>query len=290
MTGKHQIVVSAENNAYMGWQCKLFYYSCVTRMNHQPIIIVHDSGSDWHPDFYDLAKAGCGVYPAPSYRVNGQGDDYACRNHPGSLLQAAALLSGQELLIVLCDPDMIFVSPVDFPELLSGEFSHFMNYDRDFVNEPLRELGIEREALEAQKDSLRCSVPYVVPVKYARELGANWLEAVDAFYPRRWEDIMYAFGLAVLKLGLKLNIMHLADSNYWPEDKANCPVIHYAYGDEHWNKRSYFTDEEAPNVWMPPEREPRGTILCELFAQIREAREFYRDFYFPAQRQPLALS
>ena len=281
MTGKHQIVVSAENNAYMGWQCKLFYYSCVTRMNHQPIIIVHDSGSDWHPDFYELAKTGCGIYPAPSYRVNGFGHDYACRNHPGTLIQAAALLAGQDLLIVLCDPDMIFMSPAEFPEILSGEFSSFMNYDRDFVTAALRELGLERETLDAQKDSLCCSVPYVVPVKNAGELGAKWLEAVDAFYPRRWEDVMYAFGLAVLKLGLKLNVTRLADHNYWPEEKAKHAMIHYAYGDERWNKRRYSTNEQAPNIWQPPEGEPKGTILGELCAQIREAREFYRDVYFP---------
>ena len=56
--GKHRIVVSAENNGYIGWQCKLFYYSCVTRTSFQPLFIVHAMGSEWHPDFHELVKAG----------------------------------------------------------------------------------------------------------------------------------------------------------------------------------------------------------------------------------------
>jgi len=277
----HQIVVSAENNAYMGWQCKLFYYSCVTRMNHQPIIIVHDSGADWHPDFRALAKAGCGIYGAPGYRINALGDEYAPRNTAGSLIRAAEIFAGQDVLIVLCDPDMIFARAVDFPEVLSGDFITYMNYDRDFVSDALRELGMNREQLEPQKDSLRCGVPYVIPVTEAHVLGRTWLEAVEAFPARRWEDIMYAFGLAVVKLGLKLNVTQLSAHNYWPAEKVSAPMIHYAYGDERWTKRTFFTDEQVRELWSPTLDAPAGTILGEILGQIREAREFYRDAYFP---------
>ena len=114
MSEHFQIVVSAENNSYLSWQCKLFYYSCVTRMNHQPIIIVHDWGHGWHPDFYGLAKAGCAIYPAPSYRVNKSGYDYAPRNTAGSLIHAAEICAGKSEFIVLCDPDMIFANTLVF--------------------------------------------------------------------------------------------------------------------------------------------------------------------------------
>jgi len=53
--------------------------------------------------------------------------------------------------------------------------------------------------IEAQKGELRCGVPYVIPVSDAGRLAELWLEAIDAFPPRRWEDNMYAFGLAVAK-------------------------------------------------------------------------------------------
>jgi hypothetical protein len=281
MTGQHQIVVSAENNPYMGWQCKLFYYSCVTRLNHQPIIIVHESGSDWHSDFYDLAKAGCFVDRAPSYRAHPFRDEYPPRNTAGSLIRAAELFAGQDVLIVLCDPDIIFARELEFPTILSGEFSSIMNYDRDFVAPALRAMGIERELPDDEKASLRCSVPYVVPTDLAHELGSVWLQAVDAFSPRRWEDIMYAFGLAVVKLGLKLNVTHLSDSNFWPDEKVKAPMIHYAYGDERWTKRNFYRDEHMRELWNPPPGIQEDSILGEVIKQIKEANKFYGDAGFP---------
>ncbi|MDX6614681.1 MAG: hypothetical protein QOD75_3867 [Blastocatellia bacterium] len=282
MTGKHQIVVSAENNAYTAWQCKLFYYSCVTRLKHQPLILVHELGGELHPSFHELAKAGCAVHLAPGYRFHGSGDDYACRNTAGSLIHAGKILPGRDTLIVLCDSDMIFTGPVRFPEVLSGEFSSFVNYDRDFVSEALGRLGIQRAALDREKEGLRCCVPHVVPTVLSQELGATWLEAIDAFMPRRWEDLMYAFGLSVVKLGLKLQITHLVDHNYWPDHKVKAPIIHYAYGDERWTKRNYFRDDQMHDIWNPTATGAAGSILAEILKQISEAREFYGEAYFSA--------
>lgn len=279
MTAHHQIVVSAENNPYIAWQCKLFYFSCVTRMNHQPVVIVHDWGEEWHPDFYELAKAGCAIYSAPNYRYDSDGNDYACRNHPGSLLRAAEIFHDQDVSIVLCDPDMVFVRRVEFPQGLAGEFSSFMDYDRDFVNEVLPKLDLMREALDQQKDSLCVSVPYVIPSRIARQLSESWLSTIELFSPRRWEDVMYAFGLSAMKIGLSVEVTHLVDHNYWPEEKLQAPMIHYAYGDERWNKRDYSTDETNTRVWNPPNIHPPETILGELANQIREAREFYRSVF-----------
>ena len=280
---KHQIVVSAENNPYMGWQCQLFYFSCITRLDHHPIIIVHDSRRNWYSGFYDLVKAGCAVYPAPNYRVYGSGDDYACRNHPGSLIEAAKRLTDQNAFIVLCDADLIFTRTIEFPETLSGEFSSILNYESDFVSAASRELGIDSELVCSQQDSLGCSVPYIIPVPQAHELGTTWLRAIDAFRPRRWEDVMYAFGLAVVKLGLKLNITRLADTNYFPNEKVRAAIIHYAYADERWDKRHYFTFEQAATVWKPSLETTPGSILDEILTQIRQAGDFYRDPYFSAQ-------
>jgi len=279
MTTCHQIVVSAENNPYMAWQCKLFYFSCVTRMNHQPVVIVHDSRPAWHPDFYELAKVGCAVYPAPNYRFDLHGNDYAGRNPPGSLLCAAELFRDQDVLIVLCDPDMVFIRRVEFPETLAGEFSSFMDYDRDFVNAVLPKLGIPRELLDAQKHSLSVSVPYVVPSRIARAFGEAWMSIIELFDPRRWEDVMYAFGLTAVKLGLPVAVTNLVDHNYWPEEKVKASMIHYAYGDERWNKRDYSSNETNSAVWNPPQNYPPETILGELANQIKEAREFYRSVF-----------
>jgi hypothetical protein len=278
--GKHRIVVSAENSPYLAWQCKLFYFSCVTRLNLQPIIIVHETGRDWHPDFYDLAKAGCAVHSAPNYRSKGRGEDYACRNHPGSLINAAEICDAQDEFIVLCDPDMIFARSTDFPEFLAGEFSSYMDFNRGFVSEARLRFGIEREISDSEKETLRCAVPYIMPREMASEFGRTWLQAIDAFAPRRWEDDMYAFGLTVVKLGLELNVTHLTDHNYSPDEQVRAPIIHYCYGDERWTKRNYFTGEQAGAVWYPEAIAAEKTILGEVLSQLTQARDFFRDSYF----------
>ena len=296
---KHRIVVSTENNPYMGWQCKLFYFSCVTRLNQQPIVIVHETGRDWHPDFYDLVRAGCAVHSVPNYRTSACGDDLPGRNSAGSLIKAAEICAGRDELIVLCDPDMIFVRATEFLNCLSAEFSSFMDYDRDLVEEARLRFGIQRDELDAKKKKLTVAVPYVVPTRTASEFGRTWLQAIDAFPSRQWENdqrairpagspvyerrhvVMYAFGLTVVRLGLEIEVTHLTDHNYWPDEPVRAPMIHYAYGDERWNKRNYFTDEQAPGVWNPATKAAQGTILSEVLSQLRQAGEFYRNPYFP---------
>src|SRR6266568_5135270 len=116
----YRIVVSAENSPYLAWQAKLFHFSCVSRVGRSPIVIVHDCGSKWCRDFQELADAGAIVSRAPSYRITSNGDDYLCRNIPGSLLHAAKLCSARDEFIVFCDPDMIFVRQPDFSRSHSG--------------------------------------------------------------------------------------------------------------------------------------------------------------------------
>ena len=61
------------------------------------------------------------MYSVPNYRTGRSGDDYAGRNHPGSLIEAAHLLGDQHNFIVLCDPNLIFTREVEFLESLAGE-------------------------------------------------------------------------------------------------------------------------------------------------------------------------
>jgi hypothetical protein len=272
---RYRIVVSAENSPYLAWQARLFHFSCLSRLNHTPIIIVHDCGSKWRRDFQELADAGAIVSRAPSYRITSNGDDYLPRNTAGTLLHAAELCPAKDEFIVLCDPDMIFVRKPDFSSGLSGEYYGYVNYDRKPVRRAAKKIGIKLEMLDRQKRELCCGVPYVIPVAVAKRLAEAWLQAIDAFSPRHWEDQMHAFGLAVVKLGLRLTLTHMMNHNYWPNAPVDRDVIHYCYGDETWNKRSYFTARQARKVWSPAAPAQQGTILAELVSQIREARDFY---------------
>jgi hypothetical protein len=278
MKPSHRIFVSAENNSYCGWQTKLFYFSSVTRLNHQPTIIVHDSGRRWHQDFYDLARAGARVRSAPSY-AQSVNDHYPPRNTAGTLLHAAGMCS-QDELIVLCDPDMIFVNDPDFPESVSGNFYSYLDYDGPEVVAATRSFKVVQARLEKQKEELRCGVPYVIPTAHARRLGELWLQAVDAFPPRRWIDIMHAFGLAAVRLGLRVTLTDLVDFDEQPKARVRRDMIHYCYGDETWEKRTFADDGKAGEVWFPKIEAKKGTILGEILSQIVEARKFYADSYF----------
>jgi hypothetical protein len=277
MTGKHRIVVSAENTAYGGWQAKLFYYSCVTRIGYQPTIVVHQTGGEWHPAFHDLARAGAQVIAAPSYIQSGD-EIYLVRNAGGTLLEAASFCRPEEM-IVLCDPDMIFLDALQFPATRAAEYCSYLDYQRPRVAIATAKLGIAAQRVREQESQLCCGVPYVVPASEARAFAQVWLEAIDAFRPHEWEDAMYAFGLALVKLGLSNDLTHMVQSNLEPGAPAQRAMVHYCYGDEHWNKRHFVEEQDAAKVWQPAISAEAGTVLGEMLAQIKEAASFYEDPY-----------
>ncbi len=282
MTSRHRIVVSLENKADHAWQAKLFHFSCITRINHHATFIVHENRSAWHADFADLVRAGAIVRKAPSYFTPGTAPT---RNFPGTLICAAPLCAPDEL-IVLCDPDMIFVGKPEFSRDFSGTYCSYMDYDQPPVHAAAKRLGIQLELLRAQQEQVRCGVPYVIPADRAERLGEKWLTAFDAFSTKGrdwndvWLDVMYAFGLAVIRLGWTLTLADLVNMDHPAGAILEREIIHYCHGEPAWNKRWYLSPEEAPKVWDPPFKPAEGTVLCELFSQLRQARNFYRNPYF----------
>lgn len=276
MIARHRIVVSVENTPFFGWQAKLFYYSCVTRLGVQPLFIVHATGRPWEPEFYELVRAGASVKMVPSYVIN----ERLPRNSAGTLLHAAELCAEDDF-IVLCDPDLLFVRNVTFPSCLSGNYYSYLHDRQPSVETAVKNLGLQREIQRHKDPRLCCGVPYVIPVKDARRLAEAWLEAVDAF-PQRgfremWMDIMYAFGLASLKLGLEMRVTRQVDTNARPYARRRHDIVHYSDGDIAWDKRQFLHRPDINKVWHPPFEAKKGTVVHEVFRQINEARVFYND-------------
>jgi hypothetical protein len=281
MNSRHRFVVSAENGAFHAWQCKLFYYSSITRLQHQPIFIVHANGSAWHPDFRDLVRAGAIVRTAPSYvAANG----IPSRNFPGTLLEAAPLLRSGEL-IVLCDPDMVFVSRLKLPTVLAASYYSYMNYDEPSIYAAARRLRLRKRTLHDRQHELVCGTPYIFPVEIARKFGFTWLQAFDSFPSENrdgdniWLDLMYAFGLAALKLDLEVKMFDAVNVDSPPGCMLTRTIIHYGMGDTSWDKRWYRADDTIPKVWKPSFIPDEGTVLSELFSQIRNTPRFYQDIF-----------
>ena len=267
------IVVSAENNNYMAWQCKLFHYSCVSRVGVAPTIFVHDSGHQWHPWFYDIVRAGGQVHGLPSYAHTSSGFLYKPRNTPGTLLEAADLFKDDDHL-VLCDPDMIFLRKPAFSPALSGSFYAGMNYDQEPVLSATREMEISPVDV-LNRPELRCGVPHVIPITLSRVLARTWLKIIDRFPMTIWEVSMYALGLAVTHLKIPITLNSLVGTEYRMASKPNGDMIHYCYSRDLWDKRNFFTEEAARRVWAAEGVAEEGTIMAEILKQLREARNFY---------------
>ena len=282
MNAKHRLVVSAENGAYHAWQCKLFYFSSVTRLDHQPIFIVHANGRPWHPGFYDLVRAGAILRPARSYiGTNG----IPSRNCVGSLLEAASILESNEL-IVLCDPDMVFASRPELPSCLAACHYDYLSCERPSIYAAARHMRLPKTLLRGQKHVLLCGTPYIVPAALATEIGNAWLRAFDCFpltergpEDNVWLDLMFAFGLAVLKLKLELQIFDVVNLDSPAGCKLSRNIVHYGMGSRSWDKRSYRTEEAIARVWEPPFVPIKGTVLAELFTQMRAVPKFYSSTY-----------
>lgn len=272
----HRFVVSAENNPFFGWQCKLFYYSCVTRLGIQPLFLVHDTGRPWEPEFYELVRAGATVKMVPSYII----DERLCRNVAGALLHASQLCADADF-IVLCDPDMLFVRSLSFPATLAGNFYSYLDFGQSVVQRTAEKLGLQRELRQRRDPQLCCGPPYVIPVLDARRLAENWLQAVDAFpqrsFEEMWMDIMYAFGFAVLKLGLRVRLIDFVDTNTKPRARLRHDMVHYCDGNDGWDKRDFLRRNQVGEVWDPRIKAAKGRVLEEIFRQIKEAKAFYTD-------------
>ena len=131
--------------------------------------------------------------------------------------------------------------------------------------------------MQQQQESLRCSVPYVIPTTQAEELGVTRLNAVDAFRPRRWEGRDVCLWAGPGEAGTTTEY-HSSGGYYLRAGcKVRAPIIHYAYGDDSWTKRSYHTAEQAAAIWETRAETTPGTILDEILTQIQQAGEFYRD-------------
>jgi hypothetical protein len=271
-----RVVISAEANAYMAWQAKLAHYSCLSRLGQPAIVVVHQGSERGLRDFADIRRTGGLTVSAPSYRLTSRGRNYAPRNTAGTLLEAAHAVSPRIDYLILCDPDVVFRRALDAAPVLTGAACGYMDYAELPVRAAMKRLGIDPRRVGPEDDGpLCCGIPYIIPRALAEPLALAWLDAIDAFLRPRWEDVMHAFGLAVLMLRLRLRRLSIADTNFDGGAPARAPVVHYCYDNPLWSKRRFVSGPSARQVWRPPNGAPPGSVLAEIFKQLEEAGRFY---------------
>lgn len=277
MPADYEIVVSAENTAYLLWQCFVSYASCVETQGVAPSFVVHGDGP-LLAGFQALVELGARVIRAPSYRMS-RGGEYTARNTAGTLAEAAHDRSWT----LVCDPDFLFLRPlrgrldaIGTERAVSWDSVSYMRVDqqnRRWLTDACLERGID----PARLDSVGVGgvVPNLVPSALREEFAARWIGAVDTLVglARRtgdvpWVTIAWGFALAAWELELELVLTELTATTLGgatePESSLTHPILHYCYGDAMFDKRRHRGADSAARVWTLP---ARGSSVSAAFVR-----------------------
>jgi hypothetical protein len=284
---EYEIVVSAENSAYLLWQCLLFHAACVGVQGVAPCFVVHGS-APLLAGFQELSRLGARVMSAPNYRA-GARIDYPPRNTPGSLLE----VEHDREWTLLCDPDMVIVRPLpaDVAPLcqgrpLSWESSSYMQVEAlgPWLIEACRGRGIDPDRVQRHRHG--GGVPHLVHRDLRRRFAATWLAATDTLVDvgvrtsdMHWVASMWGFALATWELDVAVALTSLTQTSHLgsttPEAALGAHMLHYCYGDETFHKHDHRSAETAPNAWKA--RTTESSVSGWLVRRIVEARAWYLD-------------
>ena len=240
-------IVSIEDTPYHTWQALLFAHSAWTRCGVRPSVVIHDQVNASFGGAADILNDVVDILRVQSYRGKVCGLDYPPRNFPGTLLEAAHRWALEDDWFVLFDPDMLFVQKVEFVPRWSADRVGY------------------------GPAGARVGVPYVIQASRAEELAWEWLRVLDSAKTWTWEMVMWAYVVAMRRLGIGYAETQWADSNFKPLAVSTAPMIHYCYGDEkRWTKRAFQYD-----VYSVFERIPIGigvSIEGKIYEQLDEVR------------------
>jgi hypothetical protein len=284
----YEIVVSAENNAYLLWQCLLFHVACVEVQGARPCFVIHGD-QPLLPGFEELRRIGARVIAAPNYR-SGARLEYPPRNTPGTLVE----VEHDREWTLLCDPDLLIVRalPSSAKQLchdrrVSWDSCSYMvvaDDIRDWLVAACRRRGVSPARVHGHL--VGGGVPHFIHRDVKPDFARRWLEATDTLIDvgvetdnMRWVASMWGFAIAMWELDLPPALTTLAQTSYLgsrtERSTLGASVLHYTYGDELFDKRAYASDQAAPEVWKTA---AAGTSLSAwLVAQIALARAWYAE-------------
>jgi len=260
------IVLSAENNDFMAWQCLVFHHSCITKVGKAPIVVVHGDEPELVDGFTWLAQAGGRIQRAPNFRHYGK-----LMYAPWNQLKTVELVQSDEPWLVFADTDMVFLDEVDFDPLLADLDERTISLDhiaflvvhdenRSLVAEGCAHAGIDLSRMES--NPVNGATPYLMANSLRNELCAAWepftrhyLEAAyehhGGYDPGVWVSLMWGFALAIHHLDLEFVLSNLCVHTFQdPQIAADeRPILHYSYGNDAFNKRRFHTRDRYDELW-----------------------------------------
>jgi hypothetical protein len=301
------IVVSAENTAYLGWQSALFHHSCVQATGRAPLVVVHGDEPELVEEYQHIAAAGGRIQRAPNFRTY-RGVTFA----PFNTIATAQLAETDAGHILLAEPDMVFLRPPPVAETLAEMEAHAISFDRigylhirdenrARMREVCRRIGADFEALDTHP--VDGGVPHLIPIGERAALCAAWFDLTVAIaqtvidldrrwwdrfarrslmtFPGNWISGMWGLVLAVRQLGLNPVMTEWCASNareglFGPADrpKPSPSIIHYCYSQPGFDKRKH-RDRHALLAWSATAEPPAGSSAATILAQLNAAADFY---------------
>jgi hypothetical protein len=290
----YDLVVASDNNNYLAWQCMVAHHSCITHLGKVPIFTVHGGNEPLVEGYRILKEKGGIIQRLPSERLAGK-FDYVCRN-------VWATLKGVETsadYIVLCDPDIVFLRPVDFSGIAAGLHEESVSLDRvgymrvgdhnrAILEEVCKASWIDKRLLDGITSS--GGMPYVIPTIFRRRIAREWAARTEdclvaslkhhgKMNSEVWISIMWGFVLAALRNDIPMSFTNLCIANGASSENqaaalSQHAIIHYCYGDEFFNKKNYMNkDASVSAVWKASA--PEGTVNGAVSKAIRDAAIFY---------------
>lgn len=287
----YDIVVSSDNNDYLAWQCMLFHHSCITHLGQAPIIVVHGDGGPLVRGYRLLKEKGGLIQRLPSMTSAGS-ITYPPRN-------MWATLKGVETSaenIIFCDPDFIFLRPIDFAAIvarLDGKaitLDHVSYMTVGEHNRPVLEAVCKKAWISTRHlDELKVSggSPLIVPTRLRRRLAREWANLTEEYLQAGfqhhggmtsevWIAAMWGLVLGAFRIDVPITLTRWCVNNQagLTVDLGNRHIVHYCYGDEVFDKRRFGTAEASlKTVWKT--QAPEGTVNGAIAKALHAAAEFY---------------
>jgi peptidyl serine alpha-galactosyltransferase len=251
-------VFSTDGSLYQRWQADLLAYS--HRKVRQPGSLTRLFSADGPPTPF----AGTTFQTEPYSTHPLTGDYYPANNKVMALKAWLEEAPPAEELVLLIDPDCIFLQPQRESVSYGAPIAHPIGY-----LDPSHEQNLEfvRKHCSRPKLAQALGIPILIHRDDLAALSPRWLEKTEEIRNDSesrehagWLAEMWGYIFAAAEIGLKHNIRKLA--RYSTENQADLPIIHYCYITSDaakqwvWNKRTYRPWERVP---YPPDKVPLAT-------------------------------
>lgn len=269
----------------------LLHHSCITHLGQAPIIVVHGNAGPLVRGYRLLQEKGGIIQRLPAMASAGN-ITYPPRN-------MWATLKGVETSaenIIFCDPDFIFLRPIDFAAIVARldekaialdqvDYMTVGDHNRAVLEAVCKKAWISTRLLDELKVS--GGSPLILPTKLRRRLAREWGNLTEDYLETSfqhhggmnsevWIAAMWGLVLAASRIDVPITLTRLCTTNQagLTVDLGSRDIVHYCYGDEVFDKRRFASPEASlTTVWKT--QAPEGTVNGAIAKALHAAAKFY---------------